>query len=135
MMTASSASQSTASDTSGNTTSSFAPMSAEQDVDEARRAAPVRIAVECLVFMRMVGSRVLLNQMRGRAVRTMDDDDFWQVTPAPPRRAKTKDYSVLVDAVGLTDEDVVIAESSPTAGDPTGAAQDPAARHRYGPHR
>ena len=76
-------------------------------------------AVECLVFMRMVGSRVLLNQMRGRAVRTMDDDDFWQVTPGAAEKGQTKDYCVLVDAVGLTDEDVVLAESSPTGGDPT----------------
>ena len=76
-------------------------------------------AVECLVFMRMVGSRVLLNQMRGRAVRTMDDDDFWKVTPGAAEKGQTKDYSVLVDAVGLTDEDVVLAEASPTTGDPT----------------
>jgi len=76
-------------------------------------------AVECLVFMRMVGSRVLLNQMRGRAVRTMDDDDFWQVTPGTAEKGQTKDYSVLVDAIGLTDEDVVLAETSPTTGDPT----------------
>lgn len=76
-------------------------------------------AVECLVFMRMVGSRVLLNQMRGRAVRTMNDDDFWSVTPGAAEKGQTKDYSVLVDAVGLTDEDVVIVETGPTTGDPT----------------
>jgi type I restriction enzyme R subunit len=76
-------------------------------------------AVECLVFMRMVGSRVLLNQMRGRAVRTMDDDDFWKVTPGAAEKGQTKDYCVLVDAVGLTDEEVVLAEASPTTGDPT----------------
>jgi type I restriction enzyme R subunit len=76
-------------------------------------------AVECIVFMRMVGSRVLLNQMRGRAVRTMDDDDFWQVTPGAAEKGQTKDYSVLVDAIGLTDEDVVLAEAMPTTGDPT----------------
>lgn len=68
--------------------------------------------------MRMVGSRVLLNQMRGRAVRTMDDDDFWQVTPGAAEKGQTKDYCVLVDAVGITDEDVVLAEAAPT-GDPT----------------
>lgn len=76
-------------------------------------------AVECLVFMRMVGSRVLLNQMRGRAVRTMDDNGFWKVTPGAAEKGQTKDYSVLIDAVGLTDEDVVLAEASPTTGDPT----------------
>ena len=69
--------------------------------------------------MRMVGSRVLLNQMRGRAVRTMDDNGFWKVTPGAAEKGQTKDYSVLIDAVGLTDEDVVLAEASPTTGDPT----------------
>ena len=75
-------------------------------------------AVECLVFMRMVGSRVLLNQMRGRAVRTINDDDFWAVTPGAAEKGQTKEYSVLVDAVGLTEEEVVLAEAQPT-GNPT----------------
>jgi type I restriction enzyme R subunit len=75
-------------------------------------------AVECLVFMRMVGSRVLLNQMRGRAVRTINDDDFWAVTPGAAEKGQTKEYSVLVDCVGLSDEDAVIAETAPT-GNPT----------------
>lgn len=74
-------------------------------------------AVECLVFMRMVGSRVLLNQMRGRAVRTINDDDFWAVTPGAAEKGHTKEYSVLVDCVGLSDEDIVLAEMKP-AGDP-----------------
>jgi type I restriction enzyme R subunit len=75
-------------------------------------------AVECLVFMRMVGSRVLLNQMRGRAVRTINDDDFWAVTPGAAAKGQTKEYSVLVDCVGLTDEEIVLAETQPT-GNPT----------------
>lgn len=70
-------------------------------------------AVECLVFMRMVGSRVLMNQMRGRAVRTMNPDDFWQVTPGAQEKGQTKDYSVLIDCVGLTDEETVLIDSSP----------------------
>ena len=70
--------------------------------------------VECLVFMRMVGSRVLLNQMRGRAVRTMSPDDFWQVTPGAQEKGQTKDYSVLVDCIGLTDEDAVLIDANPT---------------------
>jgi len=74
--------------------------------------------VECLVFMRMVGSRVLLNQMRGRAVRTINDDDFWAVTPGAAEKGQTKEYSVLVDAVGLSEEEVVLAEAQPT-GNPT----------------
>ena len=76
-------------------------------------------AVECLVFMRMVGSRVLLNQMRGRAVRTMDNDDFWKVTPGAAEKGQTKDYCVLVDAVGITEEDVVLAETTATSDTPT----------------
>jgi type I restriction enzyme R subunit len=105
----------------------------EENVNAFRNDAQLRIAVtveqigtgtdikavECLVFMRMVGSRVLLNQMRGRAVRTMDRDDFWKVTPGAAAKGQTKEYSVLVDAVGLTDEDVVLAETAPTTGDPT----------------
>jgi type I restriction enzyme R subunit len=75
--------------------------------------------VECLVFMRMVGSRVLLNQMRGRAVRTIDNDDFWKVTPGAAQKGQTKEYCVLIDAVGLTDEDVVLAESAPINDTPT----------------
>lgn len=70
-------------------------------------------AVECLVFMRMVGSRVLFNQMRGRAVRTMNDDDFWQVTPGAAEKGQTKTYSVLVDAVGITDDDFVLKDAQP----------------------
>jgi type I restriction enzyme R subunit len=104
----------------------------EQNVNDFRNDPRLRIAVtveqigtgtdvkavECLVFMRMVGSRVLLNQMRGRAVRTINDDDFWAVTPGAAEKGQTKDYSVLVDCVGLTDEDIVLAETSPT-GDPS----------------
>lgn len=76
-------------------------------------------AVEALVFMRMVGSRVLLNQMRGRAVRTIDKDDFWKVTPGAAEKGQTKEYCVLIDAIGITDEDVVLAESSPISENPT----------------
>ena len=99
----------------------------EQNISDFRNDAALRIAVtveqigtgtdvkavECLVFMRMVGSRVLLNQMRGRAVRTMSDDDFWEVTPGAHERGQTKDYSVLIDAVGLTDEDTVLKDTNP----------------------
>lgn len=70
-------------------------------------------AVECLVFMRMVGSRVLLNQMRGRAVRTMSKDDFQAVTPGAFEKNQTKQYSVLVDAVGITEEEIVLKDTNP----------------------
>jgi type I restriction enzyme, R subunit len=71
--------------------------------------------VECLVFMRVVGSRVLFNQMRGRAVRTIDPDDFQQVTPGAAEKGQTKEYSVLVDAVGITDEDAVLIDVQPVS--------------------
>ncbi len=72
-------------------------------------------AVECLVFMRMVGSRVLFNQMRGRAVRTIDNDTFWQVTPGAQEKGQTKEYSVLVDCVGITDEETALIDARPVA--------------------
>jgi len=99
----------------------------EQNIKDFRNDPALRIAVtveqigtgtdikpvECLVFMRMVASRVLFNQMRGRAVRMMDDDDFWQVTPGAAEKGQTKMYSVLVDAVGITDEDAVLLDAQP----------------------
>jgi type I restriction enzyme R subunit len=99
----------------------------EQNIKDFRNDPALRIAVtveqigtgtdirpvECLVFMRMVASRVLFNQMRGRAVRTMDHDDFWQVTPGAAEKGQTKIHSVLVDAVGITDEDAVLLDVQP----------------------
>lgn len=101
----------------------------EQNVKDFRNDPQLRIAVtveqigtgtdvkpvECLVFMRMVGSRVLFNQMRGRAVRTIDNDDFWQVTPGAQEKGQTKDYSVLVDAIGITDEETALIDARPIA--------------------
>lgn len=69
--------------------------------------------VECLVFMRKVGSRTLFNQMRGRGVRTMDATDFWTVTPGAQQKGQVKDRCVLIDAVGLTDDDVVLNDARP----------------------
>ena len=101
----------------------------EQNVKDFRNDPQLRVAVtveqigtgtdvkpvECLVFMRMVGSRVLFNQMRGRAVRTIDNDDFWQVTPGAQEKGQTKDYSVLVDAIGITDEETALMDARPIA--------------------
>lgn len=101
----------------------------EQNVKDFRNDPQLRIAVtveqigtgtdvkpvECLVFMRMVGSRVLFNQMRGRAVRTIDNDTFWQVTPGAQEKGQTKEYSVLVDAIGITDEETALADARPVA--------------------
>lgn len=65
--------------------------------------------VECLLFMRMVGSRSLFEQMKGRGVRRINPDDLQAVTPD----ARIKDHFVIVDAVGITDEDRAWADSRP----------------------
>ena len=55
--------------------------------------------IECVVFMRMVRSRNFFEQMKGRGVRVIDDNDLRAVTPD----ARVKDRFVIVDAVGVTD--------------------------------
>ena len=55
--------------------------------------------IECVVFMRMVRSRNFFEQMKGRGVRVIDENDLRAVTPD----AKVKDRFVIVDAVGVTD--------------------------------
>ena len=55
--------------------------------------------IECVVFMRMVRSRNFFEQMKGRGVRVIDNNDLQAVTPD----AKVKDRFVIVDAVGVTD--------------------------------
>lgn len=59
--------------------------------------------IECVVFMRMVRSRSFFEQMKGRGVRVIGDDDLKAVTPD----ATHKDRFVLVDAVGVTESDLV----------------------------
>ena len=55
--------------------------------------------IECVVFMRMVRSRNFFEQMKGRGVRVIDENDLRAVTPD----ARVKDRFVIVDAVGVTD--------------------------------
>lgn len=55
--------------------------------------------LECVVFMRMVKSRNFFEQMKGRGVRIINDDDLRMVTPD----ARSKDRFVLVDAVGVSE--------------------------------
>lgn len=55
--------------------------------------------IEMVVFMRRVRSRSFFEQMKGRGVRTISDDDLRIVTPD----AAHKDRFVLVDAVGVTE--------------------------------
>ncbi|MGI8940202.1 MAG: type I restriction-modification enzyme R subunit C-terminal domain-containing protein, partial [Iamia sp.] len=63
--------------------------------------------IEMVVFMRMVRSRNFFEQMKGRGVRTIPDDDLINVTPD----ATHKDRFVLVDAVGVTETKLI--ESAP----------------------
>jgi type I restriction enzyme R subunit len=59
--------------------------------------------LECLLFMRSVKSRTYFEQMVGRGVRVIDDTDFQDVTDD----AQHKDRFVVVDAVGITDTDLI----------------------------
>ena len=59
--------------------------------------------LECLLFMRSVKSRTYFEQMVGRGVRIIDDTDFQSVTDD----AEHKDRFVVVDAVGVTETDLV----------------------------
>ncbi len=59
--------------------------------------------LEMVVFMRMVRSRNFFEQMKGRGVRTIPDDDLRVVTPD----ADHKDRFVLVDAVGVTETKLI----------------------------
>jgi type I restriction enzyme R subunit len=58
-------------------------------------------AVEVVMFMRAVKSRAFFEQMKGRGVRVMKADDLQSVTPD----AKAKDHFVIVDAVGVCEQD------------------------------
>ena len=58
-------------------------------------------AVEVVFFMRSVKSRAYFEQMKGRGVRIINDNDLQAVTPD----AVTKDHFVIVDAVGVCEQD------------------------------
>ena len=101
----------------------------EELLQQFRTNYPTRIAVtvdmiatgtdvkpiECVVFMRMVRSRNFFEQMKGRGVRVIDENDLRAVTPD----ARVKDRFVIVDAVGVTDaglHDTVPLERNPSVG-------------------
>jgi type I restriction enzyme R subunit len=70
-------------------------------------------AVEIVMFMRAVKSRSFFEQMKGRGVRIMKADDLQSVTPD----AKAKDHFVIVDAVGVCEQDKT--DSRPMESKPT----------------
>ena len=57
--------------------------------------------LEIVMFMRAVKSRTFFEQMKGRGVRVIKPDDLQSVTPD----AKAKDHFVIVDAVGVCEQD------------------------------
>jgi type I restriction enzyme, R subunit len=101
--------------------------SAQQHIQDFRTDPRFRIAVsvdqistgtdikpvECLLVLRMVQSRSYWEQMKGRGVRKMDAHEFWAVTPGARDEGVFKDHFVIVDCVGLTDEDRAWAETRP----------------------
>ena len=57
--------------------------------------------VEIVFFMRAVKSRGFFEQMKGRGVRVIEPDDLKAVTPD----ATAKDHFVIIDAVGVCEQD------------------------------
>ena len=58
--------------------------------------------IEIVMFMRAVKSRLLFEQMKGRGVRTIDNDALQAVTPD----ARSKTHFVIVDCVGMTETQI-----------------------------
>jgi type I restriction enzyme, R subunit len=58
--------------------------------------------LEIVFFMRSVRSRNFFEQMKGRGVRVVTDTEFQSVTPD----SKSKTHFVIVDAVGLSEEEM-----------------------------
>lgn len=71
--------------------------------------------LEVVMFMRDVSSKPLYIQMKGRGVRTIDDEKLRNVTP----NAFSKDCFFLVDAVGVTESP----KSEPVPGDETSVSE------------
>ena len=63
--------------------------------------------LEALLFMRQVRSRVLFEQMLGRGTRVINPNDLQAVTPD----ARIKDRFVIVDAVGIVDQEKIDTQS------------------------
>ncbi len=74
-------------------------------VDMIATGTDVR-AIECVFFMRSVRSAVYFEQMKGRGSRIINADDYAALTP-DARKGFTKERFVIVDAVGVTDSDLV----------------------------
>ena len=64
--------------------------------------------VEILIFMRAVKSRILFEQMLGRGTRVISQSDLRGVNPDPNIQ---KDHFVIVDAVGIVEQEKVETQS------------------------
>jgi type I restriction enzyme R subunit len=74
-------------------------------VDMIATGTDVR-AIECVFFLRSVQSAVYFEQMKGRGARIIDADDYAALTP-DARPGFTKDRFVIVDAVDVTESELV----------------------------
>lgn len=74
-------------------------------VDMIATGTDVR-AIECVFFMRSVRSAVYFEQMKGRGARIIDSEEYAGLTP-DAHKGFTKERFVIVDAVGVTDSDLV----------------------------
>ncbi|OYW74613.1 MAG: hypothetical protein B7Z37_17025 [Verrucomicrobia bacterium 12-59-8] len=83
----------------GNFRTSFHPRIAVT-VDMIATGTDVK-PIECVFFMRNVKSAAFFEQMKGRGVRVITPDKLRVVTPS----AKVKDRFIIVDAVGVCEED------------------------------
>jgi type I restriction enzyme R subunit len=77
-------------------------------VDQISTGTDIK-AIECLIFMRYVGSRTHFDQMKYRGVRTIDPTDLKAVTGS----ADEKTHFVLVDCVGISDDDHAWIDTKP----------------------
>jgi type I restriction enzyme R subunit len=84
--------------------------------------------LECVFFMRSVRSRTYFEQMKGRGVRVVDDTTFQAVTPD----AEAKERFVIVDAVGVTESDLV--DTVPLDREPTVPLERLLRRVSFTPH-
>ena len=69
--------------------------------------------LEAVMFMRSVKSRNFFEQMKGRGVRIIGDDDFQAVTPD----ARSKTRFVIVDCVGVCEQE--LSDTKPLEKQPT----------------
>jgi type I restriction enzyme, R subunit len=77
-------------------------------VDQISTGTDIKV-IECLIFMRYVRSRTHFDQMKYRGVRTIDPTDLKAVTGS----ADEKTHFVLVDCVGISDNDHAWADTKP----------------------